>query len=105
MDILPRSSLLVLAAAPARAKPNPKAAAQAAKAVLALTDGFVIPAYRNLVQASEAQEKAWTAFAAKREAGDFASLRAAYNGAADAWAQAQFVKTGPITLFLRYDRF
>ena len=105
MGIFPRSSLLVLAAAPAPAKPNPKAAAQASKAALALADGFVIPAYRNLVQATEAQEKAWAAFAAKREAGDFASLRAAYNGAADAWANAQFIKTGPITLFLRYDRF
>jgi len=112
MGIFPRASLLVLAAAPAPAKPNPKAAAQAAKAAaqaakaaLALTDQFVIPAYRNLVQECEAQEKAWTAFAAKRETGDFPSLRAAYNATADSWANAQFIKTGPITLFLRYDRF
>ena len=104
MRILSRPSLLLLAAAPARAKPNPKAAL-ASKAALALVDQFVIPAYQNLVQTTEAQEKTWTAFAAKREAGDFASLRAAYNATADSWANAQFIKTGPITLFLRYDRF
>ena len=104
MPILSRPSLLVLAAAPAPAKPNPKAA-QAAKAALALADQFVIPAYRNLVQGCEAQEKAWTAFARLRETGDFASLRVAYNATADSWANAQFIKTGPITLFLRYDRF
>jgi len=105
MPILSRPSLLVLAAAPAPAKPNPKKAAQASKAALALVDQFVIPAYRNLVQGCEAQEKAWTAFARLRETGDFASLRAAYNSTADSWANAQFIKTGPITLFLRYDRF
>ncbi|HXJ03397.1 MAG TPA: imelysin family protein [Micropepsaceae bacterium] len=108
MAILPRNSLLVLAAVPAGAKPpakpDPKAA-QAGKIALAVTDQFVIPTYQALVQACEAEEKAWTVFAAKREAGDFASLRAAYNGVADAWANAQLIKTGPITLFLRYDRF
>src|SRR4051812_18753371 len=106
MGIFPRASLLVLAAAPvpAKAKPNPKAA-QASKAALALVDQFVIPAYRNLVQATEAQEKTWAAFAAKRATGDFPSLRAAYNATADSWANAQIIKTGPITLFLRYDRF
>jgi predicted lipoprotein len=104
MPILSRPSLLILAAAPAPAKPNPKAA-QASKAALALADQFVIPAYRNLVLTTEEQEKTWTAFAAKREAGDFPSLRAAYNATADSWANAQFIKTGPITLFLRYDRF
>ncbi|HEY4265381.1 MAG TPA: imelysin family protein [Micropepsaceae bacterium] len=108
-----RNSLLVLAAAPvpakaaaqsAPAKPDPKAV-QAGKIALAVTDRFVIPTYRALVQASAAQEAAWVAFAAKREAGDFTSLRAAYNADADAWAKAQLIKTGPITLFLRYDRF
>src|SRR5258705_677256 len=32
-------------------------------------------------------------------------MRAPYNAPADSWANAQFIKTGPITLFLRYDRF
>lgn len=102
-DIL-RNSLLVLAAAPAAKKPDPKAA-QAGRIALAVTDQFVIPTYRTLVAATEAQERAWTAFAAKRETGDFASLRTSYNALADAWAKAQLIKTGPVTLFLRYDRF
>jgi hypothetical protein len=109
MRLLPQTSLLVLAAA-TPAKPNPKAAPakpnpKAAKAALTVTDQFVIPAYRTLVQTAEAQAAAWTAFAAKRETGDFASLRTAYHAAADAWANAQLIKTGPVTLFLRYDRF
>jgi uncharacterized protein len=79
--------------------------ALAAKATLAAVDGFVIPAYRALAEATDAQEKAWAAFAANRAGGNFAALRAAYNAACDAWARAQIVKTGPIGLFLRYDRF
>src|SRR3954465_8296080 len=108
MANFPGNSLLVLAAAPAPAKPDAKARAAraaAAKTALAVTDQFVIPTYRALVQATDAQEKAWTAFAAKRESGDFQSLRTAYNAVADAWANAQLIKTGPITLFLRFDRF
>jgi predicted lipoprotein len=107
MALFSRKSLLILAAAPAPgapAKPDPKAV-QAGKTALTVVDQFVIPAYRALVQATDTQEKAWTAFAAKRESGDFQSLRTAYNAAADAWASAQIIKTGPITLFLRYDRF
>ena len=107
MALFSRKSLLLLAAAPGpavAAKPDPKAV-QAGKTVLAVVDQFVIPTYRALVQATEVQEKAWTAFAAKRESGDFQSLRTAYNAVADAWANAQIVKTGPVTLFLRYDRF
>ncbi len=102
-----RNSLLVLAAAPAAtpAMPDPKRAAQAARLALAVADQYVIPTYRALADATGAQEKAWTAFAAKRETGDFAPLRAAYNATADAWAKAQLIKTGPVTLFLRYDRF
>src|ERR1051326_7553343 len=107
MALFSGKSLLIMAAAPpsgAPAKPDPKAV-QAGKIALTVADQFVIPAYRALQQATDAQEKAWTAFAAKRESGDFQSLRTAYNAAADAWAGAQLIKTGPITLFLRYDRF
>jgi predicted lipoprotein len=99
-----RNSLLVLAAVPAAKKPDPKAA-QAGRIALAVTEQFVIPTYRALVAATAAQDSAWKQFAAKRDAGDFASLRTAYNSVADAWAKAQLIKTGPVTLFLRYDRF
>lgn len=104
MRIGSRSSLLILAAAAAPAAPTPNVAKTRAIA-LAVADQFIIPAYRRLVEATDAQEKAWAAFAANRAAGDFANLRAAYNAACDAWANAQIFKTGPISLFLRYERF
>lgn len=72
---------------------------------LDVTDAFVIPVYRTLSLATEAQVRAWELFTAQRDAADFASLRAAYHAVCDAWARAQIVRTGPITLFLRYERF
>ena len=98
------NSLLKLVAETRPAPPNPKAA-QAARAVLALVDRHVIPSYRALSQAADAQEKAWTTFAANRATGDVQSLRASYNATCDAWARAQLIKTGPLSLFLRYERF
>lgn len=98
------TSLLKLVADARPAPPNPKAA-QAARAALGVIDRVIIPSYRTLSQAADGQEKAWTAFAANRAAGDFQSLRAAYNTTADAWARAQLIKTGPLSLFLRYERF
>jgi predicted lipoprotein len=88
----------------AKAAPNPKAA-QAARAVLAAVDRHIIPSYRALAEAADAQEKAWNAFATNRAAGDIEALKTAYNTTADAWARAQLVKTGPLSLFLRYERF
>ena len=99
------TSLLKLVAAEVRpAAPNPKAA-QAARAVLAVVDRQIIPSYRALAEAADAQQQAWTAFAANRAAGDFQSLRAAFHAVSDTWARAQLIKTGPVSLFLRYERF
>jgi uncharacterized protein len=100
--------ILKEAAGPAKPKLTPEQIAKqalAAKAVLAAVDQFVIPAYRTLAQETDAQEKAWAAFAANRVAGNFAALRTAHTNTCDAWARAQVIKTGPIGLFLRYDRF
>ncbi len=119
MRIGPATPLLKLAADTRPAQPNAKAtpitaaakAAQAAKAalaaktVLAVVDQFIIPAYRALAQATDAQEKAWTVFATKRESSDLEPLYVAYNAACDAWANVQIVKTGPTSLFLRTERF
>ncbi len=119
MRIGPTTPLLKLAADTRPAQPNAKAtpitaaakAAQAAKAalaaktVLAVVDQFIIPAYRALAQATDAQEKAWTVFAAKRESSDLEPLYVAYNATCDAWANVQIVKTGPTSLFLRTERF
>lgn len=98
------TSLLKLAAETRPAAPNPKAA-QAARAVLAVVDRRILPSYRALAEAAEAQENAWTAFAGDRAAGDFQSLRTAFHAVSDAWARAQLIKTGPVSLFLRYERF
>ena len=92
-------------AAPAAPVMTPAQAAQARVVALALADRFIIPSYRALVQATDAQEKAWIAFAAKRETSDIQPLIATYGGACDAWATVQLVKTGPISLFLRTERF
>ena len=77
----------------------------ARQVALEVTDAFVIPAYRTLADATQRQEGAWTYFAQMRETSNFAILREGYTLVADAWAMAQLIKTGPITLFLRYDRF
>jgi predicted lipoprotein len=100
--------ILKEAAGPAKPVLTPEQLAKqalAAKAVLASADQFIIPAYRSLAETTAAQEKAWAAFAGDRAHGNFAALRTAYNKTCDAWARAQIVKTGPISVFLRYDRF
>jgi predicted lipoprotein len=38
--------------------------------VLAAVDRFIIPSYRALAEAADAQEKTWIAFAANRTAGN-----------------------------------
>jgi predicted lipoprotein len=83
----------------------PAAAAQATSIALEVSDRFVIPAYRRLAEASTEQANAWAAFVSNHENGDVESLVAAYHESCDAWAEAQIIHTGPIALFLRYERF
>jgi predicted lipoprotein len=78
---------------------------RAAAIALAVTDGYVVPAYRRLVDATHLQADAWAVFAANPAEGNVEALRATYHAACDAWAVAQLVRTGPITLFLRFERF
>jgi predicted lipoprotein len=87
------------------ASPHMAFAANAQKAVLRVTDSFVIPKYEALARATDAQERAWNEFCAKRETANATPLIAAYHKVADIWAEAQIVKTGPIVLFLRQERF
>lgn len=82
--------------------PNFALAADAQKATLRVADQFVIPKYETLAHATEAQEKAWSAFCPARA--NPLPLLATYHVVADAWAEAQIVKTGPIVLFLRQER-
>jgi len=81
------------------------ARALASRIALELTDEFIIPVYQGLVEASAAQADAWSAFVANRASGDIEALRSAYHESCDAWARAQIIRTGPIVLFLRYERF
>ncbi len=79
--------------------------AQASRIALEISDGFVIPTYRRLAETTAAQADVWTAYIADRANGDVDTLRAAYHETCDAWARAQIIRTGPIVLFLRYERF
>src|SRR3954465_12153529 len=98
--------LVLIAAKPAPAKPAPaKLNPKTQAIVLGVVDRFIIPAYRALGVATQMQDEAWAAFNANRAKGSFQSLQTAYNGACDAWANAQLIKMGPISLFLRGDRF
>src|SRR5262252_7199217 len=101
----PANPLILVAAnappAKTAAKPNPKVQQLA----VAVVDRYVIPTYRALAVATQTQDEAWAAFNVNRTRGDFQSLRAVYAGACDAWANAQLIKIGPISLFLRADRF
>ncbi len=104
MRFRPTSPIMFAADAGAAARTSAQQA-QATAIAFAVSDEFVIPTYRRLVEAASAQADAWAAFTAERENGDVESLRAAYHDACDAWAEAQIIRTGPIVLFLRYERF
>nr|TFG54688.1 MAG: hypothetical protein E4H34_02050 [Hyphomicrobiales bacterium] len=80
-------------------------ATQAGRIALEVADRFIVPAYRSLAEATNTQAGAWAAFAEADGEGGIASLRAAYHDTCDAWAHAQIIRTGPIVLFLRYERF
>ena len=87
------------AAAPAT-QPTP-----GAKAALAVTDRFIIAHYRALAEAADFQVRTWHDVCGKPLRGREAMLRGAYASLADRWAEVEFIKTGPMTLFFRHERF
>jgi predicted lipoprotein len=93
---------LIFAAAAPAARPNLPRQAQIA---LTVTDAFVIPLYRRLADAASRNANGWNFFKENRLQGSFATVRAGYTQLCDVWAQAQIIKMGPISLFLRGDRF
>jgi predicted lipoprotein len=97
----PSMPLILAAAAPAARAGTPRQA----QIALAVTDAFVIPIYRRLADAAKRNETGWQFFKDNRLQGSFATVRAGYNQLADVWAQAQTIKMGPISLFLRSERF
>ncbi|WP_051356339.1 imelysin family protein [Azorhizobium doebereinerae] len=70
-----------------------------------IIEAWLLPRYDALVAATKAQADAWSAFAAKPEAGAVAGLKAAFAKAADAWTAVEFVTLGPVSQDLRPDRF
>ena len=99
-DRLSTPLVRLAANAPPRAAPTP-----AVQATLAVIDSFVIPTYRRLADATKRNEAGWDLFVQTRERANFAMLRGGYTLVADAWAMAQIIKMGPVSLFLRYERF
>jgi uncharacterized protein len=87
------------------------AAAQAAgatpatQAAVAVTDTFVLPRYHALTQAALAHERVWVLFCFGRMSPRSETLIATYHTLADRWAEIEFVKTGPMSLFFRAERF
>ncbi|MEE8438249.1 MAG: hypothetical protein V3S07_01585, partial [Micropepsaceae bacterium] len=65
--------------------------AQAGRIALEVSDVFIIPAYRRLIESTAAQADVWMGFASDRANGDVDSLRAAYQDSCDAWARAQII--------------
>lgn len=76
-----------------------------AKAALAITDHFVIPRYKALAEAADIQARTWRDVCGKPLRGREVMLRGAYATLADRWAEIEFIKTGPMTLFFRHERF
>ena len=101
MTVFKRFALVALLLA----VPHAAFATDAQKAVLRVADGFVIPKYEALARATDAQEKAWGSFCPARVTANALPLLVDYKNVAGAWAAAQLVKTGPIVLFLRQERF
>lgn len=100
-----RPGYFALATALMLVAPQAGFAADTQKTTLRVADDFIIPKYAALARATDAQEKAWNAFCARRESANATPLFVAFDKVADAWATAQIMKTGPIVLFLRQERF
>jgi len=81
------------------------AATPAAKAALAVTDSFIVPLYRGLSQAADLQVRTWHDVCLTTRRGRDVMLRGAYQPVSDRWARIEFIKSGPILLFFRHERF
>ncbi|WP_052285937.1 imelysin family protein [Azorhizobium caulinodans] len=70
-----------------------------------LIEGWLLPRYDTLREATEAQKAAWEAFVAKPDVGAIPGLKSAFAKAADAWTAVEFITLGPASQNLRPDRF
>lgn len=85
--------------------PSLSAAAAPAEIARHFADDFAIPRFQAVAAAAHAQENAWVAFCANRKRANPQDLKRAYDDLSDAWADVEFVRTGPAAIALRVDRF
>jgi predicted lipoprotein len=71
---------------------------------LAMARDYLLPRYQALASATAEQEKGWAAFCRQPSADGFAAMRAAFQGAMDAWMPLQHVRAGPASLRTRIER-
>ncbi len=88
-----------LGALPVRAEIN------AVPVNVAVATEVLIPAYQELAEKTKHQHQVWDAACAKPDAAEYQGLRMAYHQVADSWARIFFWNLGPMTLYLRRDRF
>ncbi|MCG7391631.1 imelysin family protein [Microvirga sp. ACRRW] len=83
--------------APANAADHRQVALRAARE-------FALPRYEALAEATSSQAAAWNDACRSKTPRDLKALDAAFHAAADAWAQVEFVRYGPIGEEFRFER-
>jgi len=71
---------------------------------LAMARDYLLPRYQALVQATDQQQQSWVGFCRQPSAEGFATVRAAFQAAMDAWMPLQHVHVGPVSLQTRIER-
>ncbi|WP_457090903.1 imelysin family protein [Microvirga sp. P5_D2] len=82
----------------------PVNAADHREAALRAAREFALPRYEALAEATSAQAVAWNTICKSRPPRDLNALDAVYHTAADAWAQVEFLRYGPIGEDFRFER-
>lgn len=95
----------MLAAGMVSAVARPAAAADFAAFNPGYAQNVVLPAFAQLAAAAQNLAKAATAGCADPKAPDLTALQQAYHGVADAWADAQMFRLGPLADGQRAERF
>lgn len=73
-------------------------------AALRIAQGVVTPGLDVLAKATAEQAAAWHAFERSPSAAGLATLKTAFQSAADAWSAIESIRFGPISQDLRYER-
>jgi predicted lipoprotein len=76
-----------------------------ARVVSQTVDVYIVPAYRDLADATERMTAAVRSYCAEPDARGGENLDGAFAGTLSAWAGVDFLRFGPMTRESRYDRF